>query len=145
MIRRPPRSTRTDTLFPYTTLFRSIDAERAKRIRLGLVGDRGNIGQLVQPLVELLRFRNLLATLLNHLHGLLDLFDMLEHGRAIEHRDTLRTGWRRGRKAPDRHSRHDKLLHSLTPFSLGAGAGEIPATRASDHCPVRQSLSGPRP
>src|SRR3546814_4031370 len=26
MIRRPPRSTRTDTLFPYTTLFRSTDA-----------------------------------------------------------------------------------------------------------------------
>src|SRR3546814_12138441 len=25
MIRRPPRSTRTDTLFPYTTLFRSLD------------------------------------------------------------------------------------------------------------------------
>src|SRR3546814_14582808 len=32
MIRRPPRSTRTDTLFPYTTLFRSVEA------------DRGNIG-----------------------------------------------------------------------------------------------------
>src|SRR3546814_2144484 len=27
MIRRPPRSTRTDTLFPYTTLFRSIATE----------------------------------------------------------------------------------------------------------------------
>src|SRR3546814_18823177 len=27
MIRRPPRSTRTDTLCPYTTLFRSHDAE----------------------------------------------------------------------------------------------------------------------
>src|SRR3546814_7878767 len=27
MIRRPPRSTRTDTLFPYTTLFRSGDGE----------------------------------------------------------------------------------------------------------------------
>src|SRR3546814_1359927 len=26
MIRRPPRSTRTDTLFPYTTLFRSQEA-----------------------------------------------------------------------------------------------------------------------
>src|SRR3546814_20656208 len=26
MIRRPPRSTRTDTLFPYTTLFRSLRA-----------------------------------------------------------------------------------------------------------------------
>src|SRR3546814_9713313 len=33
MIRRPPRSTRTDTLFPYTTLFRSmldVDAIRAQ-------------------------------------------------------------------------------------------------------------------
>src|SRR3546814_8055375 len=28
MIRRPPRSTRTDTLFPYTTLFRSVDRRR---------------------------------------------------------------------------------------------------------------------
>src|SRR3546814_5586007 len=30
MIRRPPRSTRTDTLFPYTTLFRSADRHAAK-------------------------------------------------------------------------------------------------------------------
>src|SRR3546814_9551473 len=30
MIRRPPRSTRTDTLFPYTTLFRSTDARGYK-------------------------------------------------------------------------------------------------------------------
>src|SRR3546814_12155271 len=28
MIRRPPRSTRTDTLLPYTTLFRSVAAKR---------------------------------------------------------------------------------------------------------------------
>src|SRR3546814_18002295 len=28
MIRRPPRSTRTDTLFPYTTLFRSAQTQR---------------------------------------------------------------------------------------------------------------------
>src|SRR3546814_5258430 len=27
MLRRPPRSTRTDTLFPYTTLFRSLGAQ----------------------------------------------------------------------------------------------------------------------
>src|SRR3546814_7649499 len=34
MIRRPPRSTRTDTLFPYTTLFRSkaIDSSRRQSI-----------------------------------------------------------------------------------------------------------------
>src|SRR3546814_18080395 len=33
MIRRPPRSTRTDTLFPYTTLFRSLAGD------LELLGD----------------------------------------------------------------------------------------------------------
>src|SRR3546814_14468344 len=36
MLRRPPRSTRTDTPFPYTTLFRSSFAELAKRLRLVL-------------------------------------------------------------------------------------------------------------
>src|SRR3546814_2356739 len=35
MIRRPPRSTRTDTLFPYTTLFRSV---RAAVLVLQVVG-----------------------------------------------------------------------------------------------------------
>src|SRR3546814_19480741 len=37
MIRRPPRSTRTDTLFPYTTLFRS---RRRGNHRQGWPGDR---------------------------------------------------------------------------------------------------------
>src|SRR3546814_1295697 len=37
MIRRPPRSTRTDTLFPYTTLFRSEMRERGRLIRRDLV------------------------------------------------------------------------------------------------------------
>src|SRR3546814_13185717 len=35
MRRRPPRSTRTDTLFPYTTLFRSVEIARADREHLG--------------------------------------------------------------------------------------------------------------
>src|SRR3546814_12388644 len=37
MIRRPPRSTRTDTLFPYTTLFRSPGSSRGRR--RGEIGD----------------------------------------------------------------------------------------------------------
>src|SRR3546814_11444933 len=32
MIRRPPRSTRTDTLFPYTTLFRSSSSSSRQRL-----------------------------------------------------------------------------------------------------------------
>src|SRR3546814_1505503 len=44
MIRRPPRSTRTDTLFPYTTLFRSHDAvdDLAQALLVGEV-DRGDL------------------------------------------------------------------------------------------------------
>src|SRR3546814_3688375 len=40
MIRRPPRSTRTDTLFPYTTLFRSERGDLAdwRDARMGEVG-----------------------------------------------------------------------------------------------------------
>src|SRR3546814_6090747 len=39
MIRRPPRSTRTDTLFPYTTLFRSIgDARGFSELFFAVVG-----------------------------------------------------------------------------------------------------------
>src|SRR3546814_904761 len=44
MIRRPPRSTRTDTLFPYTTLFRSQRAQLCPLLRgapLSPVGRKG--------------------------------------------------------------------------------------------------------
>src|SRR3546814_10730929 len=41
MIRRPPRSTRTDTLFPYTTLVRSF----VRRRQIGVV-ETGVIGEL---------------------------------------------------------------------------------------------------
>src|SRR3546814_10076391 len=46
MIRRPPRSTRTDTLFPYTTLFRSsytiaASHEAGWTWDIGLAGGRG--------------------------------------------------------------------------------------------------------
>src|SRR3546814_4274698 len=38
MIRRPPRSTRTDTLFPYTTLFRSLDRRQIVTRHAGVAG-----------------------------------------------------------------------------------------------------------
>src|SRR3546814_8677066 len=44
MIRRPPRSTRTDTLFPYTTLFRSE--------RLYLTGSRSLIKIALTNIIE---------------------------------------------------------------------------------------------
>src|SRR3546814_13112680 len=72
MRRRPPRSTRTDTLFPYTTLFRSRGAggaiaRGAGRDRAGVAhpavvpppaigaGTRGGAGGGVHPAVGILR------------------------------------------------------------------------------------------
>src|SRR3546814_12042294 len=46
MIRRPPRSTRTDTLFPYTTLFRSGDMRNWTPLLLRC-GDGGGLVQVV--------------------------------------------------------------------------------------------------
>src|SRR3546814_3130989 len=65
MIRRPPRSTRTDTLFPYTTLFRSAQ-------RVG--AERGNaVGELLA-------------------RGLLDLFRHPRlHQRSEEHTSELQS------------------------------------------------------
>src|SRR3546814_1795586 len=54
MIRRPPRSTRTDTLFPYTTLFRSeieVDVHFEHRVAgIVLIGARETL--FLVPLVE---------------------------------------------------------------------------------------------
>src|SRR3546814_10100947 len=50
MIRRPPRSTRTDTLFPYTTLFRSLDdlGRGADIVVLTNIGEEGQAGRVEQ-------------------------------------------------------------------------------------------------
>src|SRR3546814_15785510 len=46
MIRRPPRSTRTDTLFPYTTLCRSYDEDSLKMETTdGIHEDLGEVGE----------------------------------------------------------------------------------------------------
>src|SRR3546814_15386073 len=56
MIRRPPRSTRTDTLFPYTTLFRSTRQTLMKAIKTGRVSaEKSDNGEWRIEPVELFR------------------------------------------------------------------------------------------
>src|SRR3546814_5340954 len=59
MIRRPPRSTRTDTLFPYTTLFRSEElaegvaaARELVEIAADVVGDPQVVGVVRRAVAE---------------------------------------------------------------------------------------------
>src|SRR3546814_15391223 len=74
MIRRPPRSTRTDTLFPYTTLFRSgvqVIQQGADQIReaqklfqdLNKMTDIGNVAQQLKS--DVLRTSNVSSSSLN--------------------------------------------------------------------------------
>src|SRR3546814_5842830 len=58
MIRRPPRSTRTDTLFPYTTLFRSCE-ERFGPVSI-LVNNAGILDLTPIPRADVARFRQVL-------------------------------------------------------------------------------------
>src|SRR3546814_8712950 len=55
MIRLPPRSTRTDTLFPYTTLFRSVCV-------LGHPTVAGSVKESLRPCVVRIRSRNFWTT-----------------------------------------------------------------------------------
>src|SRR3546814_9333179 len=55
MIRRPPRSTRTDTLFPYTTLFRSLKAavvESQERLAKGLPSASPGTKTILETIAE---------------------------------------------------------------------------------------------
>src|SRR3546814_20387862 len=57
MIRRPPRSTRTDTLFPYTTLFRSY----ARHLRHDSARRPVIVGHLLEVVSDLYHYRDRLA------------------------------------------------------------------------------------
>src|SRR3546814_682604 len=54
MKRRPPRSTRTDTLFPYTTLFRSFYLALYWAQALAAQSDDSDLAAQVAPLAKLL-------------------------------------------------------------------------------------------
>src|SRR3546814_19881553 len=69
MIRRPPRSTRTDTLFPYTTLFRS-SARPARASTPALGGGRTNPSKPKETFMNrrLTREEQVMRTLLDKGH-----------------------------------------------------------------------------
>src|SRR3546814_6344738 len=122
MIRRPPISTRTDTLFPYTTLFRSVGVHEDDALSLELLVDlvvydlglvlRGHAGH--EPLTLGLRDAEALVRvadvfgklfprprlLLGRAHEVLDVLevDLAEvgaprrHGLALEQLEALQTG-----------------------------------------------------
>src|SRR3546814_5411090 len=104
MIRRPPRSTRTDTLFPYTTLFRSLisktSAERQRR-------------RIVQFVIHLSKGSDRFSR-----------FDALRKDPCKRHR-RRRQRAKRGRVAAERqHARaRMEIEHTRSPLKAPIGGG----------------------
>src|SRR3546814_9919956 len=99
MIRRPPRSTRADTLFPYTTLFRSIAAlktaarrRRRQPWRIGRERQEKRFGPRARRATE----------------------QRQQHGRRRGRRSAARY---RGRSAESRSEEHTSELQSLMRIS----------------------------
>src|SRR3546814_4610864 len=89
MILRPPRSTRTDTLFPYTTLFRSHAAQKNQKQKLlwftGFSGSgKSTIANLVEKKLHALGKHNFLLDGDNVRHG-------LNRDRSEEHTSELQS------------------------------------------------------
>src|SRR3546814_11950847 len=91
MIRRPPRSTRTDTLFPYTTLFRSGPPERPAQVDAKTAREHAEmmVGNYVSSRGSFTNFMSLFGLLSQATIGLtedgkisLPALDGLEIGRA---------------------------------------------------------------
>src|SRR3546814_3160493 len=98
-IRRPPRSTRTDTLFPYTSLFRSLGSDLlqrpagALRQYLGLVVVDGDVAGLVDERTEFLAVeqRDALSWIENERNaGIGELLRVQQH-RSEEHTSELQS------------------------------------------------------
>src|SRR3546814_9970920 len=112
MIRRPPRSTRTDTLFPYTTLFRSMIAVH-------------NWWHLALYHLE----RDETETVLR-------LYDEGVRGRCARWRRTWRAAWRRaaGRRSEEHTSELQSLMRiSYAVFCLKKKKKTDPHTKNLSH------------
>src|SRR3546814_3936499 len=112
MIRRPPRSTRTDTLFPYTTLFRSaIDAQDSGHLAANMtriaapslaktaysegIQRRGRIAGSRKGETDMRRFLTIAAAM----------FAFAVPGTALAKDHDDRGGWSRDHNAPRGHDR----------------------------------------
>src|SRR3546814_11072346 len=129
MIRRPPRSTRTDTLFPYTTLFRS-----ARQI---LLGGRGRIAEAFGvPLFELTHrgaHREFRFEIADIVAGAMDLMIDLRQF-AARRRDLERHGIEQNRTAQHQQDQPDpQKLAPPPPHDLASLYSSPPAPDTNTH------------
>src|SRR3546814_9370742 len=132
MLRRPPRSTRTDTLFPYTTLFRSGQGRARGNLRQAGPLQRGDMQERVGPtLGEGYEPEALLRV--EPLHG-------CDHAGAIDRGGVGygASGRSGGRLASHGSGRETHVGGRIVPAFTGAPAA--PAISSEEHTSELQSL-----
>src|SRR3546814_12470572 len=119
MIRRPPRSTRTDTLFPYTTLFRSDEAHGPRLRRISRVDIFSSITRMswtaviplkgsderktrLSPHLDVEARRRLSAAMFRHVAGVLRPCTDISPVALLS--SALATGWRDGFRSEARRA-----------------------------------------
>src|SRR3546814_7985997 len=100
MIRRPPRSTRTDTLFPYTTLVRSVQGEVTR-----MPGGQSRWSAGKDLSWEPLRLERVCEVKYDHMQG-----DRFRHAAVFQR-------WRPDKPPSDRSEEHTSELQSLMRIS----------------------------
>src|SRR3546814_12839770 len=118
MIRRPPRSTRTDTLFPYTTLFRSFEFQPGPIFHSVLLADEINRApaKVQSALLEAMGERQ--VTVGRQTYALPSLFLVLATQNPIEQEGTF----------PLPAAQLDRFLQYVR---LGSPAADAPGDRKS--------------
>src|SRR3546814_2532562 len=130
MIRRPPRSTRTDTLFPYTTLFRSVGPDLQQAL-----ADSG-LAQVLQVDAERLAVGELGVVLALQREVGKELDDVADVDDRQEGRPALLR-----RQAPGVVLRLlARVAHQGVPLRAAAPAGAEPVSTSEEHTSELQTL-----
>src|SRR3546814_14386910 len=101
MIRRPPRSTRTDTLFPYTTLFRSLPRRGQERHEGAIAAKMTSLCKVLPESVRTVAFSTSLRTPCPYVYSRDSRRQRPQATCRAEQREprscwTTRTSWRQG-------------------------------------------------
>src|SRR3546814_8416455 len=128
MIRRPPRSTRTETLFPYTTLFRSVGS-RGRLIAVGVAAFDPHRAELQDMEFAIAKADPLLP----------------EEGRtgAVELHDQRNGRQQRQQQRQDRHGNGQverSFEQALAPRQGAAAQQQADLSRSEEHTSELQSL-----
>src|SRR3546814_9233968 len=112
MIRRPPRSTRTDTLFPYTTLFRSAQRMREIGLHIALGAPPARLRRMIVGRVGGMRSEEHTSELQSLMRSSYAVFCLKKKKNKKKHKDHIHTEKQRRNTHHSTNDRSPKHIQS---------------------------------